>query len=305
MAVLVTGGAGFIGSHIVDKLIEKGYDVCIVDNLLSGNIENVNPKARFYKIDIRDNLENIFKENKIEYCIHQAAQVSVSKSMEDPILDCSINILGTLNLLGFCAKYKVKKFIYASSAAVYGEPQYLPINENHPKKPTSFYGISKLTAEKYVEIFANMYGFEYVIFRYSNVYGPRQDPFGEGGVVSIFCERMQNGKDVMIFGDGSQTRDFIFVEDVAEANCLALESPIKGTFNLSTNRSVSVNELFRIISSLTGYQKSPVYTNERPGDIKHSTLDNGLLENVLSWTPKYLLREGLEKTIEYFKNKSV
>lgn len=305
MAVLVTGGAGFIGSHIVDKLIEKDYDVCVVDNLVSGNVENINPKAKFYKVDVRDNLEDVFKENKIEYCIHQAAQVSVTKSMEDPLLDCSVNILGTLNLLSFCARYKVKKFIYASSAAVYGEPQYLPIDENHPKNPMSFYGISKLTAEKYIERFAQNYGFEYVIFRYSNVYGPRQDPFGEGGVVSIFCERMQNDKDVLIFGDGNQTRDFIFVEDVAEANCLALKNPIKGTFNLSTNTRVSINELFEMISSLTGYQKNAVYAQRRAGDIQHSTLDNSLLKSLLSWSPKYSLKEGLTKTIEYFKNKSV
>ncbi|WAM35266.1 NAD-dependent epimerase/dehydratase family protein [Caldicellulosiruptor acetigenus] len=305
MAVLVTGGAGFIGSHIVDKLIERGYDVCIVDNLLSGNVCNINPKAKFYQLDIRDNLEKVFEENKIEYCIHQAAQVSVAKSMEDAYLDCSINVLGTVNLLDYCAKYKVKKFIFASSAAVYGEPEYIPIDENHPLRPESFYGLSKLTSEEYIKMFAHNFNFEYIIFRYSNVYGPRQDPFGEGGVVSIFCERMQSSKDVIIFGDGTQTRDFIYVEDVAEANCVALETSVSGTFNLSTGKNVSVNELFEILSGLTGYKKSPVYQPKRPGDIAHSCLSNNLLKSVLGFSPQFSLLEGLKKTVEYFIDRSV
>ncbi|WAM33094.1 SDR family oxidoreductase [Caldicellulosiruptor morganii] len=305
MAVLVTGGAGFIGSHIVDRLIERGYDVVVVDNLISGNARNINPKAKFYKRDIRDDLEDIFKENRIEFCIHQAAQVSVSKSMEDPLLDCSVNILGTVNLLNYCRKYSVKKFVYASSAAVYGEPKYLPVDEKHPEDPLSFYGISKLSAEKYIERFAESCGFEYVIFRYSNVYGPRQDPFGEGGVVAIFCERMQNAKDVTIFGDGNQTRDFIYVEDVAEANCLVLENSVSGIFNLSTNTRTSVNDLFEMISSLTGYKKNAIYAPKREGDIDHSCLDNSLLKSAFSFSPKYQLKEGLQITIEYFKDRSV
>ncbi|ADQ04527.1 NAD-dependent epimerase/dehydratase [Caldicellulosiruptor owensensis OL] len=305
MAVLVTGGAGFIGSHIVDKLIERGYDVCIIDNLISGNVRNINPKAKFYKLDIRNNLEEVFEKNEIEYCIHQAAQVSVAKSMEDVYLDCSINVLGTVNLLEYCVKYKVKKFIFASSAAVYGEPKYIPIDENHPLRPESFYGLSKLTSEEYIRMFAHNFNFGYVIFRYSNVYGPRQDPFGEGGVVSIFCDRMQNNKDVIIFGDGTQTRDFIYVEDVAEANCIALESFVSGTFNLSTGKNVSVNELFEILSSLTGYKNNPVYQPKRPGDIVHSCLANNLLKMEFGYVPQYSLLEGLKRTVEYFSNKSV
>lgn len=305
MTILVTGGAGFIASHIVDKLIAKGYDVCIIDNLESGNVQNINRNARFYKYDVRESLDKVFEENNIECCIHQAAQVSVSKSMINPFFDAETNIIGTLNLLQYCVKYNVKKFIYASSAAIYGTPQYLPIDEEHPKNPTSFYGISKLTPEFYIKNFAEIHHFGYIIFRYSNVYGPRQDPFGEGGVVSIFSERMINNKEVEIFGSGEQTRDFIYVEDVADANVLAIDYPENGVFNLSTNTKTSINALFSIMADIAGYKKVPIYKEKRLGDIEESCLDNTKLKNKFNWTPKWTLCEGLKNTIQYFRDRIV
>jgi len=305
LTILVTGGAGFIGSHIVDSLIETGYDVCVLDNLSSGNISNINRDAKFYRFDLRDDLSSIFIENKIDCCIHQAAQVSVSKSMSDPFMDSDININGTLNLLKYCVNYDVKKFIYASSAAVYGTPQYLPIDELHPKNPTSFYGISKLTPEFYIKTFAQIYNFKYVIFRYSNVYGPRQDPFGEGGVVSIFSQKMIDKDTVEIYGTGEQTRDFIYVKDVAYANLKAIDYQKDGVFNLSTGKRISINELFRTMVGLTGYDKIPVYKEKRLGDIDHSCLDNSLLIKEFNWVPQYSLEEGLRYTVQYFKDKTV
>ncbi|MEZ0536360.1 NAD-dependent epimerase/dehydratase family protein [Caldicellulosiruptoraceae bacterium PP1] len=302
MNILVTGGAGFIGSHIVDKLIELNHNVCVIDNLSTGKIDNLNRNARFYKDDLKNNLEYVFEENKFDAVIHQAAQTSVSRSMEDSKLDLESNILGTLNILNLCKKYNVKKIVYASSAAIYGTPQYLPIDETHPINPESFYGISKYTPEMYIKVFAQSYNIRYVILRYANVYGPRQDPFGEGGVIAIFSERMINNKDVIIYGDGSQTRDFVYVEDVANANVLALEYSENGVFNVSTDNSISINNLFKQMAILSDYKKMPIYEKERLGDIKHSRLNNKEILKNLIWEPKYTIVEGLQKTINFFKS---
>lgn len=296
MAVLVTGGAGFIGSHIVDKLIDNGYEVVIIDNLSVGKELNLNPKAKFYKIDLQSpELERIFQENTIEYVSHHAAQASVAVSMRDPLFDLQHNVAATVNLLQNCKKYDVKKIITASTAAVYGKPEFLPVSEDHKLEVLSFYGLSKMTMESYIKFF----GVDYIIFRYANVYGPRQDSHGEAGVVSIFIDRMLNNQPIEIHGDGEQTRDFVYVEDIANANLLAIESDIKNeVINISTNESISVNELYTTLKNLSGYNKKAVYSAPREGDIKDSILDNLKAKTIINWDYKVSLAEGLKSTIE-------
>lgn len=300
MSVLVTGGAGFIGSHIVDLLIENNFRTIIADNLVTGNKNNINPSANFYNIDIREpSLEKIFIENKINYVLHHAAQVSVGKSMNDPYYDMTENIAGTINLLNFCKKYRVKKFIAASSAAVYAQPEYLPIDENHKVDFLSFYGLSKYTMENYIKL----YGINYFILRYSNVYGPRQDANGEAGVVSVFIDKMSENKPVDIHGDGEQTRDFIFVKDVASANLACILSEQNNqVLNISTNQQISINDLSMKIKELTCYSKQPTYTDERAGDIRHSVLNNQKTKELLCWQNKTDLHEGLKETVNWKKS---
>ncbi|NLF82805.1 MAG: NAD-dependent epimerase/dehydratase family protein [Candidatus Gastranaerophilales bacterium] len=295
MSILLTGGAGFIGSHIADILISNNYDVVVVDNLATGKRENVNNNAKFYEIDIREPvLEKAFQENNIEYVIHEAAQASVGASMANPVYDMSVNIAGTLNLLNLSAKYGVKKFVAASTAAVYGCPEYLPVDEKHPVSCFSFYGLSKYTMEQYIKLMGEANRLDYIIFRYSNVYGQRQDAHGEAGVVSIFLDKMKGGQSVEIHGDGSQTRDFINVADIARANLLSIQSECKNRIiNLSNCSQISINELFNTIKNITGYDKSPVYTAPRAGDIKDSCLDNTLARELLGWNPEVSLKDGL------------
>lgn len=292
LSILVTGGAGFIGSHVTDFLIEKGFDIVIVDNLSSGKNRNINPKAKFYNLNvISDNLEKIFKENPIEYVFHFAAQASVSFSVKKPVEDAKENILGTLNLLDFCKKYKIKKFIFASTAAVYGIPEHLPVDENHLVNCLSFYGLSKLTAEKYIQLF----GIDHIIFRFANVYGPRQSSHGEAGVVAIFADRMKHNKKIRIHGDGTQTRDFVHVLDIAQICFEALNPKIKNEIiNVSTNKAVSVNKLFELMAQKYGYTNSPEHTRNRQGDIKHSILDNKKCLKIFGIIPDITLQKGLD-----------
>ncbi len=226
MKVLVTGGAGFIGSHIVDKLIEEGYEVIVVDDLSSGKEKNINKKAKFYRLNIQDSgLESVFQKEEPDYVNHHAAQIDVRRSVSYPILDAKINVLGTINLLQNCLKYKTRKVIFASSGgAIYGEQQVFPAPENHPLRPISPYGITKLVAEHYLYYYKTIYELDYMSLRYANVYGPRQDPFGEAGVIAIFIKKMLNEEQAIINGDGEQTRDFVYVEDVARANLLAMKN---------------------------------------------------------------------------------
>lgn len=300
--VLITGGAGFIGSHVSDMLIDKGYGVIVVDNFTSSDGNNLNNNAKFYNLDINSpEFENVFKENKIDYTIHFAAQASVSYSTQNPTEDAMENIIGSVNVLKFSKKYGVKKFITASTAAVYGIPEYLPVNEEHKITCLSFYGLSKLTMEKYVE----MFGLDYIIFRFSNVYGPRQSAHGEAGVVAIFADKMKNNEDIKIHGDGEQTRDFIFVEDIAKICVLALESNVKNELiNVSVNNAISINELFRIMGSKYGYKKAPTYDEERPGDIKHSVLDNTKCIKLFGYEPKTSIEDGLETMIKHIEKVS-
>lgn len=303
MKILVVGGAGFIGSNVVDELVNYKHEVCVVDNLSTGKIENLNDKARFYKCNITnvDALKLIFEIEKPEVVYNFAAQIDVQISLQKPEFDANINILGTINILECCKSFDVKKIIYPSSAAVYGNPKYLPIDENHIVDPISFYGISKHTPEHYIKTFCNLYNMKYTIFRYSNVYGIRQDPKGEGGVVSIFIDKFLKNQSPTIFGDGGQTRDFIYVKDIANANLLALSRGDNEIINISTNISVTVNELFETMKKLFNSNLKVVYGEKRQGDILHSYLNNDLAKEDLSWHPKYSLKTGIGETVEYYK----
>ena len=299
----MTGGAGFIGSHIVDRLVLEKFKVIVVDNFSSGKRENLNQLAKVNQCDITNSikLDSIFEVVKPEVVIHHAAQISVQNSLNYPNNDANVNVIGTLNVLQKCVKHSVKKIIYASSAAVYGDPKYLPVDEEHPLNPLSPYGISKHTPEHYISMFNELYGLDYTILRYANVYGPRQDAEGEGGVVSIFVDRILQQKPISIFGDGCQTRDFIYVEDIAEANLLAIKNGSREVINISTNSQTSVNELLKVLSVINSTFIEPDYQLIRLGDIRHSYLDNNKAQNKLSWQPRYTLFEGLDRTLRYYK----
>ena len=305
MNVLVTGGAGFIGSHLVDALVEKGYGVIVVDNLSSGKVSNLNSYALFYEQSVEDEemMERIFSLHKPEYVFHFAAQASVAVSVREPSRDAKVNILGSLVLLEKSVKYGVKKFIFSSTGgAIYGEEvKVFPTPETEIPKPVSPYGIAKLCVEKYLEFFAREYGLKYTSLRYSNVYGPRQDPYGEAGVVAIFVERMLKDEPVLIYGDGEYVRDYVYVKDVVEANLLAMERGDNEVFNIGTGRGTTVNELFRMLKELTGYRRDPVYAPPRKGDVRKSVLDCRKAKEILGWEPKVSLEEGLAMTVEYFR----
>lgn len=303
MKTLVTGGAGFIGSHVVDRLLSNGHQVTIIDDLSTGKAENVAKSASFYRLSILDpNLDIVFRQEKPDMVIHHAAQINVQRSLKDPIHDLRVNVEGTLRLLELSRQYGVHKFIYASSAAVYGNPQYLGIDEAHPISPLSFYGISKYTPEQYIHVYSELYELKYTILRYANVYGIRQDPKGEGGVVSIFVDKVLKGEKPIIYGDGEQTRDFIYVEDVAAANLAALTRGDNEILNIGTGCPTSINELLRLLNELNGTEIQPEYYPERPGDIRHSYLKNDKARKILGWKPKVSLREGLAKTLDYYRN---
>ena len=301
MKILVTGGAGFIGSNIVDGLIKKGYKTFVIDNLSSGKRNFVHPEAEFFQLDIMDHdLDSIFKEVKPNVVIHLAAQIDVQKSMDHPLLDSEINILGTLKILDLCKKYN-SKLVYSSSAAVYGNPIYLPVDEKHPINPLSNYGVSKYTPEMYIKLYSQLYNLDFTILRYANVYGIRQEANGEGGVVSIFIQKMLNNTCPIIYGDGEQTRDFIYVEDVVSANLASLTLGSRGIYNISSNSQTSINELVNEINILLNSNLHSQKKENRQGDIIHSRLNNQLALNDLGWKPTHTLREGLRKTIEYYQ----
>jgi UDP-glucose 4-epimerase len=307
MKILVTGGAGFIGSHIVDKLVARGDSVVVVDNLSTGKKENLNSKAKFYKLSITDNkVEKVFADEKPEYVIHQAAQVDVTRSVKDPVFDAETNIIGGLKILENCRKYGVKKIVYGNSGgAGSGEPQYLPVDEKHPIAPLCPYGVSKHTFEHYLEIYSKIHGLKYVSLRYANVYGPRQDPFGEGGVVAIFSHKLLNGEVPKIFGDGEQTRDFVFVEDVADANILALTKGENDYFNVSTGKEISVNDLFKLVKELAGSSINAEHVEPRKGEIIRSVLSNTKIKKQLGWTPRFDIKQGLKITVDFFRKKKM
>lgn len=300
MKALVTGGAGFIGSYIVEQLLKENYDVVIVDNLSTGDKSKVSENVSFYLINIESpQLENVFKKENPDIVIHAAAQINVTTSLQYPVRDGEINILGTINVLKNCQKYNVKKVIYSSSCAVYGDVEDISIKETYPIAPFSFYGISKYVSELYIRLFFSLYGLNYTILRYANVYGPRQSTTGEGGVVSIFFSKFMKNEPPIIYGLGNQTRDFIFVEDVASANIKAITLGDQETLNISCNDKTSISNLYEHISLFFTRHPLPQYQPPRKGDILFSRLDNSKAKNLLNWYPKKTLIEGLIITNQY------
>jgi len=303
MKILVTGGAGFIGSHVVDVFIEAGHDVVIVDDLSSGRLSNVNPKARFYKIDMRSpEMREIIATEKPEVINHHAAQIDVRLSMKDPQHDADLNILSPIKLAELAIEFGVRKFIHISSGgAVYGEPVYLPCDEKHPVQPVCFYGASKYTFELYLYIFKESSGLDYSIIRYPNVYGPRQDPNGEAGVVAIFTGQMLRNQPVKIYGTGEQVRDFVFVRDCARANLLILNSGSGKVYNLGSNRGTTINQVYSHLKNITNYPREAAYGPAKPGETFKIYLDSSLAEKDLGWCPTVDLETGLTSTVNYFK----
>ncbi len=300
--ILVTGGAGFIGSHIADALLAEGYTVGVVDDLSTGKRENVPLEAAFYQCDIcSPELKAVFADFKPDKIIHAAAQVRVTTSLKAPEFDARVNILGSLQVLELARRFGCSRIIYSSSAAVYGNPQYLPVDEGHPLNPISPYGISKHTVEHYLYMYHQLYGLDYVVLRYSNVYGPRQDSSGEGGVVAIFADRLLAGKPPIVYGDGCQTRDFIYVKDIARANVLAAKLGGGRILNVSSQTETSVNELVSLLQRETGYSGEVIYQEERPGEISRSFLSNCELRKVFNWKPEVDLRSGLRETVSEFR----
>ena len=301
MRIVVTGGAGFIGSHLVDRLIKEGHAVQVIDNLYTGNKDFVNPKAEFVELDIRSSeLYSTLELFKPDYIFHQAAQTEVTTSMNNPMLDCDINLMGLINLLNVSVKLDIKKFLMPSSAAVYGNLTTLPLNETMTGNPSSFYGLTKLTAEHYLRIYHESYGLQYICYRYSNVFGPRQGNGGEGGVISIFSKAISQDDSIVIYGDGEQTRDFIYVDDVVEANILGMQSQFNGIYNVSTSIPSSINLLVDEFRSISHKDIDIVYEKPRLGDIRDSVLATEKSERDLLFRAKYNLHDGLVKTYTYF-----
>ena len=303
MNILVTGGAGFIGSHLVDGLIAEGHHVIIVYNLSTGSRKNLNPKAVFYEEDIRhtDALDRIFADEQVQIVFHEAAQTLVPYSMEHPKEDAELNIMGLINVLDMCRKYHVEKIIFSSSAAVYGDNLNVPLKEDQPLMPTSFYGLTKVTAEKYIQLYHDVFGLSYAILRYSNVYGERQGSHGEGGVVYVFSKALAQGRDLTIFGDGEQSRDFIYVKDIARANIKAMDAAVpSGIYNVSTAIETTINALKEILLYFSRVPVQVSYADARGGDIYRSALDNTAAKQVLQWKPATKLLQGLQATYSYF-----
>ncbi|MBI4652286.1 NAD-dependent epimerase/dehydratase family protein [Candidatus Desantisbacteria bacterium] len=302
--ILVTGGAGFIASNIVDQYIAMGHRVIIIDNLYSGFKRNLNPKAVFYEMDIRDkNLEKIFEDEKIEIVNHHAAQIDVRHSVEKPEYDAQVNIIGAINLLECSKKYKIRKIIYSSTGgAVYGEPEYLPADEEHPVNPECHYGVSKYTVENYIKLYHRLYNIDYTIFRYPNIFGPRQNPYGEAGVNAIFIGQMIKGTIPVIFGDGNQLRDYLYVEDVVKANTMVLSAGSNKTYNLGTGVGTSVNKIYQILQNILKFPNPQIHAEPRKGEIEKIYLDSSLIFKELGWKASVSYEDGLKKTIEYFKS---
>lgn len=294
MKVLVTGGAGFIGRHTVSQLLEQGYQVIVVDQRRGDHKLSCDQSVTYYEADIvSEDLEQIFAKEEPDYCIHLAAQVSVPRSFENPHLDAEVNIVGTINVLRMCVRYKVRKIVFASSAAVYGNPGIYPIEEKCTLDPQSFYGLSKYVAESYIRSFADQYHLDYTILRYANVYGVREHRTGQDGVMTAFVERMAGGMPMIIYGDGRQTRDFVYVRDVAVANALALGAGSRQIFNISSGVGLSLLELSGILQQLCEHSISVQFMPQKPGDIDRSILSNDKARNLLGWFPSYSLEEGL------------
>ena len=307
MKVLVTGGAGFIGSHVVDALVREDHAVIVVDDLSMGKREQVHPAARFYQVDIRrrEALEEVFRAEQPEAVNHHAAQGNLRRSMAEPSFDASVNILGSLILLELSLAYSVRRFIYISSGgAVYGEPQRLPVDEAHPVRPLSAYGVSKYSVEQYLDLFGVDSGLSYTILRYANVYGPRQDPRGEAGVVAIFSRQMLAGERPTIFGDGTKTRDYVHVDDIVHANLLVTRQG-RGAgrvYNLGFEREVSDRRIFEMVRSAVGVSVEPILAAKRPGEIDRICLEFSRARAELGWQPTIGLEEGIARTVDFYRH---
>jgi len=304
MKVLVTGGAGFIGSHVTASYLDLGHEVIVVDNLSTGHVSNLDPRAKFYQIDIRDpGLAEVFRREQPQVVNHHAAQMNVRRSVSDPIYDAQVNIVGSLQLIECAKAYGVVRFIYISTGgAVYGEPEYLPCDENHPINPICQYGASKHTVEHYLYMYHENYGLASIVLRYPNVYGPRQDPHGEAGVVAIFTGQMLAGDPITINGDGEQTRDYVYVGDCERANVMALDTSIEhDIINLGSSRGTSVNEIFGHLSKLTDFHGTAHNGPAKVGETRHIYLDATRALKRLGWQPEVSLEEGLARTVEYFR----
>lgn len=297
MKALVTGGAGFIGSQLVRALADSGIRVHVLDNLTTGNIANVDPRAVMHIADIRSSeARTLLIRESPDIVFHLAAQADVQQSIHRPDEDADVNVLGTIHLLQACHEAGVSKFIFASTSGVYGELQKQCIQEDDPVEPISGYGLSKLTAESYIRLFYRLYGMNYTILRYGNVYGPGQAAKGEGGVVALFMERLKKGSPLLIHGDGTQTRDFVYVKDVVRANMAAIHAADQRTVHVSTGRTTSINRLAYDLLKLHGSSVRPVYSPARAGDIHHSCLSNAVARHWLRWEPLYGISAGLQET---------
>ena len=303
MKVLVTGGAGFIGSHVADRLVADGHDVVILDDLSTGHVEHLQANARFYQMDLHSPwIDELFRIERPEAVVHQAAQASVRRSVEDPVFDASVNVLGTAALLQASVHHGVHRFLFASTGgALYGDADATPTPEDYPTLPVSPYGASKLAAEVYLRTFHAMHGLSYAALRYANVYGPRQDPHGEAGVVAIFTRRLLSGEKARINGDGKQTRDFVYVGDVAEANARALVSDAVGSFNVGTGIETDISTIFQLLKRLTGSSQPEEHGPPLPGEQRRSVVDARKIEKALGWNPKTSLQAGLDATVQYFR----
>jgi len=303
MKILVTGGAGFIASHIADAFINEGHSVTILDNLSTGFEKNINPKANFVKGDICDNnILSLFEKEKFDIVNHHAAQMDVRRSVADPAFDANTNIIGTLNLLQNSIKTGVKKFMFASTGgAVYGEQSYFPADETHPTSPLSPYGISKLTVEKYLYFYRVQYNLNYTILRYANIYGPRQSPMGEAGVVAIFTSKLLRNEQTVINGSGKQTRDYVFVGDVVKANITTLNDRNSDIYNIGTGKETDVNQLFHLLNNIVGKGMPEKHGSAAPGEQMRSVITSEKIFKKFNWKPSTDLEEGLRKTVEFFK----
>ncbi len=303
MNILVTGGAGFIGSHIVDALIEKGRKVSVIDNLSSGSKDNLNQKAIFYKRDITDDISDIFEKVRPEVVFHLAAHIDLRESVKNPIFDANSNIIGSLNILENMRKFGSKKIILSSTSATYGDDVKIPTTESENENPNSPYGITKLTVEKYMQFYKKVYGIEFVSLRYANAYGPRQNPKGEAGVIAIFTDKILTGDQPIINGTGEQTRDYLYIKDIVKANMLVFEKNVSGIFNVSTGVETSVNDLFRKIVELTKMIVKEVHGPAPPGERMRSCISHEKIKKEFGWEPDYNIDKGLKETIEWFKGR--
>lgn len=301
--ILVSGGAGFIGSHLVDRLIEMGKNVIIIDNLSTGLKENINKSAIFYKRDIRAlNLKQIFQNHEIDTVFHFAAQIDVRKSLNEIEYEIDVNIKGSVNLIVNAAKYGVQEFYFTSTGgALYGDNNVIPATEETEIMPASPYAIDKFTIEKYLESFKRLYGFKIFIFRLANVYGPRQNSQSEAGVIGIFSTRMIKNKKVLVYGDGKQSRDFVYVKDVIDAMMTVYNKKVEGIFNVGTTVETNVLQLFEILKEELHYKREPIFLEMRPGELLRSSLSYAKIKKAVGWKPKTSIEAGLKKTAKWYK----